>query len=48
LSTLNPEEFSNSVWTKIVVKNGATIMGNVYGGGDNGAVKMDTDVRIGE
>jgi hypothetical protein len=48
MSTLNPEEFSNSIWTKIVVKNGATIMGNVYGGGDNGAVKMDTDVRIGE
>jgi len=48
MSTLDPEEFSTSVWTKITVKNGATIMGNVYGGGDNGAVKKDTDVRIGE
>ena len=48
MSELNPEEFSTSVWTKITVKNGATIMGNVYGGGDNGAVKKDTDVRIGE
>ena len=47
MSTLDPEEFSTSVWTKITVKNGATIMGNVYGGGDNGAVKKDTDVQIG-
>ena len=47
MSTLDSEEFSTSVWTKITVKNGATIMGNVYGGGDNGAVKKDTDVQIG-
>jgi hypothetical protein len=48
MSTLNPEEFATSVWTEVNVKNGATIMGNVYGGGDNGKVKKDTDVRIGE
>jgi hypothetical protein len=32
----------------VKILNGATIQGNVYGGGDNGAVKMDTDVRIGD
>jgi hypothetical protein len=49
LSTLeHPEEFSTSIWTQVIVKNGATIMGNVYGGGDNGMVKKDTDVKIGE
>jgi hypothetical protein len=30
------------------VKNGAHILGNVFGGGDNGMVKKDTDVQIGE
>ena len=38
----------SSVWTKVLIKDGATIKGNVYGGGDNGSVKQDTDVRIGE
>ena len=40
--------FSTSIWTKVLVKDGAHIMGNVFGGGDNGMVKRDTDVRIGE
>jgi hypothetical protein len=35
------------VWTQIKVKNGANILGNVYGGGDAGMVKKDTDVQIG-
>ena len=35
------------VWTKVNIKNGANIKGNVFGGGDNGKVKMDTDVQIG-
>ncbi len=48
MSTLNPEEFSTSVWTQVNIYDKATIMGNVYGGGDNGKVKKDTDVRIGE
>jgi hypothetical protein len=47
LSTLNPEEFSNSVWTKVNIFDKATIMGNVYGGGDNGMVKKDSEVNIG-
>ena len=48
LSTQDSEEFSTSVWTQVNVKNGATIMGNVYGGGDNGMVKKDTEVTIGD
>ena len=42
------EDFGVSVWTQVFIKNGAHIMGNVFGGGDNGKVKMDTDVQIGE
>ena len=37
-----------TIWTRVNVKNGAVIQGNVYGGGDNGNVKRDTDVRVGE
>lgn len=48
MSTLNPEQFANSVWTKVNIKDKATIRGNVYGGGDSGIVKKDTEVRIGE
>ena len=36
------------VWTKVLVKDGAYIQGNVFGGGDAGMVKKDTDVQIGE
>ena len=42
-----PEQFSTSIWTQVNIKDKATIMGNVYGGGDNGIVKKDTDVKIG-
>ena len=35
------------VWTKVNIKNGANILGNVYGGGDAGMVRKDTDVQIG-
>jgi hypothetical protein len=48
MSSLDPTQFANSVWTKVIIKNGATIMGNVFGGGDNGMVKKDTEVVIGE
>ena len=47
MSTLNPEEFSNSVWTEVNIFDKATIMGNVYGGGDNGAVKKNAEVNVG-
>ena len=36
------------VWTKVLVKDGAYIQGNVFGGGDAGMVKKDTEVQIGE
>ena len=30
------------------IKDKATIMGNVYGGGDSGIVKKDSEVKVGE
>ena len=42
------DTFGNVVWTLVKVLNGANILGNVFGGGDAGMVKKDTDVRIGE
>ena len=42
------ESFANTVWTLVRILNGANIQGNAPGGGDNGAVKRDTDVRIGD
>ena len=47
LSILDATQFATSVWTKVLIKNGATIMGNVFGGGDAGTVFHDTDVQIG-
>ena len=47
-STLDEDKFATSIWTKVMVKDGAYILGNVYGGGDAGKVKQDTDVQIGE
>ena len=41
------EDFGTSVWTQVKVLDGANILGNVFGGGDNGKVKRDTDVIIG-
>ena len=40
--------FATAIWTKVFIKDGANIFGNVFGGGDAGAVKKDTDVQIGE
>ena len=45
---LNPEWFSLSAWTKVLIKNGAHIMGNVFGGGDAGKVLKDSEVIVGE
>ena len=42
------EDFGTSVWTNVFIKDGAKILRNVFGGGDNGKVKQDTDVQIGE
>ena len=46
-SGLNENEFATSIWTQVNILDKATIMGNVYGGGDNGIVKKDTEVTIG-
>jgi hypothetical protein len=47
MSSLDPEKFANSVWTFVHIKNKSNIMGNVYGGGDNGIVKKNAEVVIG-
>ena len=41
-------DFGSVIWTRVIVWDGAKIMGNVFGGGDAGMVKRDTEVRIGE
>ena len=48
MSTLDPNQYANSVWTQVNIFDKATIMGNVYGGGDNGITKKDAEVRIGD
>jgi hypothetical protein len=45
---LPSEYFGISFWTKVFIKNGATIKGNVFGGGDAGAVMKDAEVFIGD
>ena len=47
MSTVDASSFANTVWTQVNIKNGTTIMGNVFGGGDAGTVKRNTDVQIG-
>ena len=47
MSNLDLNSFSSCVWTKVLVKDGSHIQGNVFGGGDAGMVKKDTDVQIG-
>jgi hypothetical protein len=41
-------DFGSSIWTKVTIKNGAIIHGDVFGGGNAGKVMKDTDVKIGE
>ena len=41
-------DFGTSIWTQVNVKNGANILGNVFGGGNAGEVMKDTEVKIGE
>ncbi len=40
--------YSTAIWTQVHIKNGANIIGNVFGGGDSGMVKHDSDVIIGD
>ena len=46
--SLNPNWYSLSVWTKVLIKAGAHIWGNVFGGGDNGKVLKDSEVIVGD
>lgn len=46
--SLNPNWYSLSVWTKVLIKAGAHIWGNVFGGGDNGKVLKDCEVIVGD
>ena len=48
MSSLDPEKFANSVWTFVHIRDKSNIMGNVYGGGDSGIVKKDSEVKIGD
>ena len=41
-------DFGSSIWTKVTIKNGAIIHGDVFGGGNAGKVMKDTEVKIGE
>ena len=47
-SGLSEDLFAVSAWTKVFIKKGAHIMGNVFGGGDAGIVKKDTKVVVGD
>ena len=44
----NFADFAAVVWTKVLVKKNANILGNVFGGGDAGIVKKDSEVIVGE
>ena len=46
-SALDPEQFSTCLWTQVNILKGARIMNNVFGGGDAGKVKKDTEVNVG-
>ena len=39
--------FSNAVWTEVNLLPGARVQGNVFGGGDSGPVKQDSEVNVG-
>ena len=41
-------DFGTSIWTEVNILNGSNILGNVFGGGNSGAVMKDTKVTIGE
>ena len=40
--------FAVAIWTRVHLKNGANVQGNVFGGGDAGVVKKDSEVIVGE
>ncbi|MCR5138538.1 MAG: hypothetical protein K6B45_00005, partial [Bacteroidaceae bacterium] len=47
MESLDAESFGSVMWTIVNILNGADIKGNVFGGGDAGMVKRDTEVNVG-
>lgn len=43
----DPSRYASTVWTQVKINGTAHILGNVFGGGENGTVKRDTYVEIG-
>lgn len=41
-------DFSYSIWTKVHIKDNSEVKGYVFGGGDAGIVKKDTEVIVGD
>ena len=40
-------DFGTSIWTLVKIKDGANILGNVFGGGDAGKILRDSEVIVG-
>jgi len=45
-ATLDPNTFATSFFTEVNIKQGANVIGNVFGGGEAGLVKNDSYVNI--
>ena len=45
-SQANPASFANSVYTEVTISDDADVKGNVFGGGEAGIVKHDTEVKM--
>ena len=46
--SLNVKQFGTSIWTIVNLLNGADVKNNVFGGGDAGIVKKNTEVNVGQ
>ena len=44
---IKENQFSHAVWTKVNILRGAIVHGNVFGAGDSGMVKKDSEVVVG-
>ena len=45
-SLMSPSSFASSVWTDVTISGSADVKGSVFGGGEAGMVKHDTDVKM--
>ena len=45
---LDSNLYGSAIWTRVNLLNGADVKNNVFGGGDAGIVKKNTEVNIGE